>query len=174
MIKKMNLVSSFTYGAIAAVLACIPIFFYIRDASYTQSWLIYVGSFFFAIVIAIHTLRENKKRGGNESTVFMVAESHVTTLIGVVIACIICFLLLTALVPGYLSEGPAGKVMTDAPANSQEDKTNGLSFKVFMGAILFNFSMGSFVGIVFPFYSKRNQKKDSREPAPLHQKGVTS
>jgi hypothetical protein len=169
MFKKINLVSSLIYGAVAALLASIPIFFYIQDASYTQSWLIYLGSFFFAVVIAIHTLTVNKKRGGNESTVFMVFESHVTTLIGVVVACVICFLLLTALVPGYLSEGPAGKVMTDAPPNSLEDKTNGLSFKVFMGAILFNFSMGSFVSLVFPFYSKRNQKKDSREPTPLHQ-----
>jgi hypothetical protein len=174
MLKKINVVSSLIYGGLAALLACIPIFFYIRDASYTQSYLIYVGSFFFAVVIAIHTLRVNKKRGGNESTVFMVFESHVVTLIGVIIACIVCFLLLTIFVPGYLSEGPAGKVMTDAPPNSLEDKTNGLSFKVFMGAILFNFSMGSFVSLVFPFYSKRNQKKDSREPTPLHQKGFTS
>ena len=156
------------------MLACILVFFYIRNASYTQSWLIYVGSFFFAVIIAVHTLRLNKQRGGNESTVFMVFESHVTTLLGVIIACILCFLLLTIFVPGYLSEGPAGKIMTDAPPNSLEDKTNGLSFKVFIGAILFNFSMGSFVGIVFPFYSKRNQKKDSREPTPLHQRGITS
>jgi hypothetical protein len=104
----------------------------------------------------------------------MVFESHVTTFIGVVIACVLCFLLLTILVPGYLSEGPAGKVLTDTPPNSVTDKTNGLSFKVFMGAILFNFSMGSFVSIIFPFYSKRNQTKDSKEPTPLHQKGVTS
>jgi hypothetical protein len=174
MFKKMNLATSLIYGGIAAVLACIPVFFYIREASYTQSWLIYMGSFFFAVVIAIHTLRENKKTGGNESTVFMVFKSHVTTLMGVIMACIICFLLLVTMVPGYLTEGPAGKQMRDAPVNSKEDKTNGLSFKVFSGAILFNFSMGSFVGIVFPFYSKRNQKKDSREPFPLHQKGATS
>jgi hypothetical protein len=174
MIKKLNLVSNVVNGGIAALLACIPVFFYIHDASYTQSWLIYVGSFFFAVVIAVHLLRESKRRGGNESTVFMVFESHVTVVIGVFIACVICFLLLSTMVPGYLSEGPAGKVMTDAPPNSVEDKTNGLSFKVFMGAILFNFSMGSFVSIVYPFYAKRNQKKDSGEPAPLHQEGVTS
>ena len=108
------------------------------------------------------------------STVFMVFESYVTTFIGVVIACALGFLLLTILVPGYLSEGRVGKVLTGTPPNSVMDKTNGLSFKVFMGAILFNFSMGSFVSIIFPFYSKRNQTKDSREPTPLRQKGVTS
>lgn len=174
MLKKLNLYSCFGYGALAAFITCIPVFFYIRDASYRASWLLYVGAFFFALIISIHVLRTNKKRGGNESTVFMVFESHVTVIIGVFIACLLCFLLLIIFVPGYLGEGPAGKIMMGTPASSVTDKTNGLSFEGFMGTILFNFSMGSFVSIIFPFYSKRNQTKDSREPAPLHQKGMTS
>src|SRR5687767_9475817 len=102
MLKKLDLTSCFGYGSLAAFLACIPVFFYIRDASYRESWLLYVGSFFFAMAISIHVLRANKKRGGNESTVFMVFESHVTVVIGVFIACLLCFLLLTIFVPGYL------------------------------------------------------------------------
>lgn len=100
----------------------------------------------------------------------MIFESQVTTIIGVIIASAICFLLMTILVPGYLSDAPAGKLMMHAPPARINDKTNGLSFDVFTGAILFNFSMGSFVSILFPFYSKRNQIKDS---VARHQKETT-
>ena len=171
MFRKVDWRHSLAFGGIAGVLFCIPAAIYIYRASYTDSWLLYFGSMFFFLMIVADILIFNKKQGGNESTTAMVFESHVTTVIGVFSALLGSLILLMIMVPGFFHAGMAEKQLTDAPANTIHDKTNGLDFKVFALAILANFSFGSFASIVFPFASKRNQTKDSRDPAPLHQAG---
>ena len=158
-------------GGLAGFVFSIPALIYIVRASYESSWLLFLGSFLFLIVIWIHTFRDSSKRQHNESTISLAFASHVTTLVGVVVASLLAFILLTILVPGYLSPGMAEKTLADVPVNNIHDKTNGLSFEIFMAATVINFSVGSFTGIVLPFAVKRNQKKDARDPAPLHQQG---
>lgn len=162
--------NSLLFGGIAAFLFIIPTFFYIRSGNYEDSWLMYLGGSFFFLVIAAHILFFNQGRKGDANTTTMVFISHVTTLIGVVISAILCFLLLVIMVPGYLEAGPAEKVATGTPINVVHDKTNGLSFRSFIGATLINFAFGSTAGILFPFYAKRNQTKESGEPYPLDDK----
>jgi hypothetical protein len=172
MFKKIDIKTTLISASIAAILFCIPAFIYIYKADYTKSWLLYFGSFLFFIVMWVHTMHDSKKRGENESTVALVFASHVTTIAGVILSTFFCFLILVALVPGYLDGGMADKILTGEPANIIKDKTNGLSFEVFIAATIINFSVGSFTGIILPFYSKRNQVRDSREPTPLHQRGT--
>lgn len=165
--KRINFPSSLLSGLIAALLFIIPVFFYLKDTRYAATWLIYAGSFLFFLTIVVHTIFFNNLRGGNANTVQMVLASHIVTLIGVLLSCLFVFILLTIMVPGYLSNGPAGKVTPDTPVNEVHDKTDGLSFRIFMGASLINFAFGSFAGIVFPFSVKKNQTKDPGEPYPL-------
>jgi hypothetical protein len=172
MFRKINFRSTLIAAAIAGLLFSIPAYFFIRFGSYTGSWLLYMGSFLFLIVIWVNTLQENKKRGENESTIALVFNSHITTIAGILVACLLSFLLLAIFVPGYLSPGVADKVLTNEPATMGVGKTKGLSFEVFMAATIINFSVGSFSSIILPFYSKRNQTRDIRDPAPLHQKGA--
>jgi len=169
MFRKVDWVHSLTFGGIAGLLFCIPAFIYIQRASYNDSWLLYLGSMFFFLMIVADILIFNRKRGANESTAAMVFESHVTTLIGVFAALLGCLILLMIMVPGFFQPGMADKQLTDAPANTIRDKTEGLNFKVFALAILANFSFGSFASIIFPFTAKRNQTKDNQDPAPLEQ-----
>lgn len=167
MFRRINFRNSFRSAFIAALLFAVPVFFYLKDTTYGSNWLIYLGSFFFFLVIVLHTIFFNKVRGGNANTITMVFASHVVTVMGVVLSCLFVFILLVTMVPGYLEAGPAGKATPDTPPNEVFDKTNGLSFRIFMGASLINFIFGSFVGIVFPFSVKRNQTKDTGEPFPL-------
>ena len=171
MFKKVDLQATLQYGAIAAVAFCIPVFFFIQQAKYAGAWLLYLGSFLFMSIVAFHLIKDSKKRGDNESTAALVFASHMVTIAGIIIACVICFLLLSIFIPGYLGKGMADKLLTGEPANSLKDKTDGLSIDVFMAATIINFSVGSFVSIIFPFYLKRNQTRDDREPKPLHQQG---
>ena len=171
MLKKINLRSTLISGLIAAILFCIPVFFHIRSANYKNSWLLYFGSFLFMIVIWIHTMQDSKK-DGIMKVQWLVFASHMATLAGIIISCGICLLMLIILVPGYLDQGTAGKVLIQAPANTVYDKTHGLSLQIFLSATLINFSVGSFCGIVLPFYLKRNQTRDLKEPTPLHQHGI--
>jgi cytochrome bd-type quinol oxidase subunit 1 len=118
----------------------------------------------------VYTLRENKRRGENESTTAMVFACHVTTIVAIVIICVICFFLLSIMIPGYLSAGDAEKHLMQKPDNIITDKTGGLSFNVWMSATIVNFAVGSFTGIILPFSSKQNQTRDDRDPTPFHQR----
>jgi hypothetical protein len=171
MFRKVNFFSTFRSAVIAAMLFIVPVYFFIREGLYRESWLLYLGSFLFLVVIWIHTLRENKLRGENESTVAMVFISHVATIAGIILASIFSFILLSIMVPGYLESGPPDRTLVGEPANVIKDKTDGLSFQVFFAATVINFSVGSFTGIILSFYSKRNQIKDPKEPSPMHNYG---
>jgi hypothetical protein len=172
MFKKINFRRTLVAGSIAALLFCIPAYIFIKQAEYKQSWILFLGSSFFLVVMAINTYLDIKKRGGDESTVTMVFAAHMATLAGVLIACIICFILLAVMVPGYLVHGIPGKVLADVPPNAIEDKTNGLSFQLFMAATIINFAGGSFAGITIPFYAKNNQTRNSKAPKAPRQKGM--
>ena len=167
MFRKVDWAHSLKFGVIAGLLFCIPAFIYIQHAAYEDSWLLYLGSMLFFLLIVSHILLFNRNKRGNESTAAKVFESHVTTLIGVFTSVLGCLVLLMIMVPGFFHPGMAGKHLSDQPANLVHDKTNGLKFSVFALAILANFSFGSFASIIFPFSSKRNQTKDDKDPAPL-------
>jgi hypothetical protein len=172
MFKQLDIKSTLTAGIIAAMLFCIPVYLYIMYANYEESWLLYLGSFLFMVVMWIHTIRESKKRNDNESTVALAFSAHAAAVAGILFSCILSFLLLAIFVHGYLHSGNTAKVLAESPVNTIHDKTGGLSFNIFMTATIVNFSVGSFTGIVLPFYLKKNQTKDPKKPTPLHQHGV--
>jgi hypothetical protein len=165
---KVNIRATVITGVIAAILFCIPVFFYVHFAEYRQTWRLYLGSFLFFGTIWIHTMIDSKKRDENESTVALIFSSHMATLAGIILSCIICLLLLIVMVHGFLGPGEPAKVLTGEPANTISGRMDGLSFDILMAATFINFSVGSFASIVLPFYLKRNQTKDQREPTPFH------
>lgn len=170
MFKKINWSSTLITASIAATLYCVPALAYIVMADYTQSWILFLGAGLFFFTMAYHTYSESTRRGGNESTVALVFDSHVTTVVAIIISCIVCFILLSFLIPGYLSAGDAGKALVNEPPNDQQGKADSLGFKVFVGATILCFAGGSIAGITVPFYAKRNQTKDNKEPVPLKQR----
>lgn len=97
--------------------------------------------------------------------------AEVTTIVGIILACCICFLLLVILIPGYLQAAPAPKLLINEPATTVMDKTNGLSFNLFVAAAVLNFAGGSIVGITVPFYAKRNKAKKNN-PFHFNKNGV--
>jgi hypothetical protein len=173
MLRKVDIRTTIIAALAGALLFCIPVYIYLRYPQYSETWLLYLGSFLFMIVMWIHTMRDSKKRANNnENTVALIFASHVATTLGVIVACGLSFLLLCLFVPGYLQPGEADKILQEAPANITKDKTEGLSFNIFMAASVINFSVGSFTGIILPFYLKRNQTRDAKAPVPFHQRGT--
>lgn len=151
MLRKVNLKPTLISGLIAGILFSIPVFFVIRDNMYSRAWLLYMGNFLFLIEIWIHTIRENKLRRENESTVALVFISHMATIAGIVVSCLLCFILLVAMVPGYFEGGIADKALVGEPANTVRGNTNGLSFKIFLSATVIHFSVGRLPELFYRF-----------------------
>src|SRR5688572_5691967 len=169
--SKVNIRATVITGVIASILFCVPVFFYVQFAEYRQTWLLYLGSFLFFGTIWIHIMIDSKKRDENESTVALIFASHMASLAGIILSCIICLLVLVVMVPGFFGSGEPDKVLTGEPANTITGRMDGLMFDIMMAATFINFSVGSFASIVLPFYLKRNQTKDQREPTPFHNRG---
>ncbi|MBC7628376.1 hypothetical protein [Ferruginibacter sp.] len=167
MFKKINWKFTVTAGAIASLLFCICAFIFIKLADYTASWILYVGSLLFFFTIAITTVKASKIRGGDESTGGLVFASLVTTIVGVLLSVLFCFLLLMIMDSGFILSGPSSKVLKDAPSTTIHSKTGGLAPELFAAATLLCFFNGAIVSVILPFYVKRTQTKDDKDPTPF-------
>src|SRR5688572_30021065 len=115
LLRKVNLWATLISGGIAGVAFSIPVFFYIIYAEYRASWLLYLGCFLFFLVIWVHTLTDSRRRSHNESTVALVFASHMATLTGIAVACLLSFLMLSTMIHGYLTSHVPDKVLTGEP-----------------------------------------------------------
>lgn len=172
MFRTLFVWSQIKYSILGAIVYCIPAFLFIQHATYTDAWLLYLGNGLFLCAISLFMFSYNKKRKENASTTSMLVAGHATTVIGIILACFISFLVLIILVPGLFQSGTTGKVLTDAPVNTIDDKTKGLNFMVFFNAIVGNVSTGSFASIIFAFTLKRDQTKESATRPNKETKGV--
>ena len=136
-------------------------------ADYTASWILYVGSLLFFFTIAITTVKASKIRGGDESTGGLVFASLVTTIVGVLLSVLFCFILLMIIDSGFILSGPTSKVLKDAPSTTIHSKTGGLAPELFAAATLLCFFNGAIVSVILPLYVKRTQTKDDKDPTPF-------
>lgn len=160
MFKYIKWMPYILYGLIGAILYCIPVTFFLGKANFSEAWLLYLGNLLFCIIIALFLFHFNNTRKQNAGTLAMLVAGHIATVIGIVISCLFCFILLVIYVPDIFQPGVTDKVLKHAPANTIEDKTSGLAFMIFANAIVGNFSAGFFVSIVFPFSLKGDQTKE--------------
>lgn len=171
--KKIEWRSTIIASSIAAILFATAAGVFIYRADYIDSWILYLGSVMFFFTIAYFTAFTSRKRGWNESTVSLVFAAHVATILGILISVGLCFILLVIMTPHFILPGAAERELINEPATQLRGVTDGLVFKVMFAATVANFCGGSIGGITIPFYSKRNQMKDNREPSPMQQKDQT-
>ena len=161
-----NLRKYLPYSAISVFLYAIPATIFVFRANFTSAWLLYLGNFLFLFGIAYSIWQMNRTRNEDAGAVSLVIGGHITTVMGILIACLFMLLIMALVIPGFFHAGYAFKVLQKAPANIVEDNTNGLRFMVVANAIVGNMSAGSFVSIIFPFTMKRNQMHES---APMEE-----
>jgi multisubunit Na+/H+ antiporter MnhC subunit len=163
MFKNHKIGAYIKYSVLAALLFCITVFIFLRDSTFTGTWWLYVGNALFGVAIALFVLWFNKTKREDASTSSLVVAGHITTVIGIIISCIVSYLLLIMFVPGLFQGGEADVAAEGAPATVDTGKTDGLVFMIFMNAIVGNVAVGSFVALLLPYSAKRNQTKDSAE-----------
>jgi hypothetical protein len=161
MLQKVHMPTCLLFGALAAVAYCIPMIYFVQSGVFADSWWLYVGNFLFMIVVAIFLIADNRKKRENVNTSLSVLSGHVVAVIGIILSCIVAFIVLNVFVPNLLGSGEADKVLEQAPSQAQNGRTDGLALLLFMNAIIGNISAGSFVSIILPYTMKRNQTKET-------------
>ncbi len=148
------------FGVLAAIAYSITGYIFIQKAIYTESWVLYVGNFLFMFVIGCFLFYLSGKKDNNLSTLSLIAAGEKTVIIGIIVAGLLSFILLLIMVHGLFGTGIPGKVMTDKPANTITDRTNGLDFMLITNSLIGNFVTGSFVSLILSASLKRNQKTE--------------
>ena len=164
MFKNVHWRHYLTYAIVAAFLFGLAVLIFLMDTSYSRAWLLYIGNALFLFTIAAFLLSFNRRRDRNASSMTMLTAGFITSGAGIIIACLLCFILLSVMIPGLFHAGEPGKVLTGAPANTVLDKTHGLLFMIFGSATIGNGAAGLFVCIIFPFAIKGDQTKEKTPP----------
>ncbi len=142
----LNIYLSFALAA--ALVYSIPVYFFITEADYTRSWLLYLGNFLFMIVIGTYLFFISRIRQKNPGMFGLMLTGEKQVLRSTALALLLSFILLLILIPGLLESGIAGRVIINKPANTIHDKTNGLDVMVIANAVIGNISSGSFASII--------------------------
>ena len=161
--KNKKLKQYFTYGIIAAVLYCISVAVYIRSLSFTGIWILFVGNVVFAAVIAAYIFNYNIRRNSDTSSIQMVKQGHIISIIGIVISALLVFLLLVFLVPDVFKSTKDGDATLMSSPTQLYGKNNGLLFVLVIDLIFGNIATSSFVSFMLPFSITKAQKGE-REP----------
>lgn len=147
-------------GIVASILYTIPMIMFLNSASFSSTYLLFIGNMLFAFAVAILLYIYNNSRGGNASTQNMKAVGHIASITGVIIATIIAAIALVIIVPDILSSGKSETAFENAPSQTGTGKTNGLVFVLLMNTIIGNFTGGSLAALIVPITAKKDQTKD--------------
>jgi hypothetical protein len=149
------------YGAIAALLFTIPVWYYLRQASYENGWLVFLGCALFMFVIMFYTVKLTRRRTDYKSAVTMLIAGHLCVVAGTIIAILLSLSVAAVYLPGFLNSGSQQHFLEGAPPNSGSSFKS-VIFQVLVAATLGNLAAGSFIVVVISYALKFNQTKDSR------------
>lgn len=156
------LLGYFKYSILPAVLASIPMIFFIKDARFSQTWLLYLGDAIFLFSMIVVILMLSKTANHNAGTMSLLIAGLAITVFSIIIIFFITFILLIIFIPGLFHSGST-EGLEKPPANMVFDKTHGLMYVLFMNAFFGTAAAGSFVSTILSYTAKRNQKTDKAE-----------
>jgi len=164
MFKNHPVKSYLIYSVIAALLYSVVAYLFIRNQTFTSSWILYIGNALFGCCIAVFVISYNKKRRENASVGTMIAAGHITTVMAVIIVCIISLLLF--LLISYVSHpSQQTEVLSNAPPQMESGERHQFLLSLFMNAIIGNVAAGSFVSLIISYAAKRDQKGNTSTKA---------
>ena len=163
MFKTHPILDYLPYSVGAASVYCITLFIFIKQESFSGTWILYTGNMLFAFVIAVFILLYNKSRDQNASAGKMIFAGHITTVMGIIISCIIGLLLVLLLAPEVFSASVP--VLQNTPPQMKEPRHE-LLLTFLMNAIIGNFCGGAFISVLLPFSVKRDQTGETESKKP--------
>jgi hypothetical protein len=157
------LLAYFKYAILPSIIASVPVIFFIRESTFSQTWLLYLGDAFFLFSMVVVMLILSRQAHDDAGTGALLIAGHAITVFSIILICVITFILLLIYVPGLFSPGNTQKSLTQTPANMVYDKTHGLMFVLYMNAVFGTGTAGSFASIVMSYSTRREQRGDKAE-----------
>ncbi|GAC1450198.1 MAG: hypothetical protein NVSMB7_12390 [Chitinophagaceae bacterium] len=158
------------FAIAAALVYCITVGFYIKKMSFEESWVLYLGNFLFAAVIGIFVAWFYKKHESDIGTIRLVVIGAKTAVAGIVIACIMSFLLLLIFVPQIFRPEPISHLYLHHSPGQFSGKNRGFGSILFFNAILGNAGASFFISLLIPFSVMKNLYSDERKPKQAAEK----
>ena len=143
--SKSSLLYLSRFGIISSVLYCIPVFLFLKDEQYTQTWLLYLGSAIFLVCIFSFGLMYGGKKNDDPDKVY---NGFVVTTLGVIFSCILKLILTLVFAPGVFNIGSTNDVLRQTPAALSKNAGHGLLFSMLANAIIVNFCAGTFATVM--------------------------
>lgn len=131
------------YSIVPAVLYIIPVILYLREETFSQTWLLYVGNaLFLCYVFAFEILFFNDQA----ITKSPVSAGLAVTITGIIISCLLVILCAFIFTPALFHLGTAGNGLTNKPpALAQKGE---IWFILFASAIIGNIAAGAFSSVL--------------------------
>ncbi|MEO5681650.1 MAG: hypothetical protein ABIQ88_03360 [Chitinophagaceae bacterium] len=134
--------------------------------SYEESFILYVGNFFFATVIGIFVAWFYKKHEKNIGTIRLIVVGAKTAVAGIAMACLLCLLLLVIFVPAIFKPAAVSNIQLQDSPGQFAGKNNGFGAILFLNAVLGNAAASFFISLLIPFSVMKNIYGDSKKAAP--------
>ncbi|HEV8082572.1 MAG TPA: hypothetical protein VGP55_05190 [Chitinophagaceae bacterium] len=142
---KENFSHFYKYAFVPAILYCIPVLFFIKEDTYRDTWLLYLGNGIFLACLFILKVIYNSKRNTNVSIAY---NGWVVTFIGIIFSCMLIVGLLILFVPRANHINSMREALQQTPAAISNRNMYGLWFILFASAIIGNFCAGAFATLI--------------------------
>lgn len=159
--KFIKQILAFAFAA--ALVYCIAAGIYIKRMSFDSSWILYIGNFLFAAVIAIFIGWFYKKHETVVSTIRLVVIGAKTAVAGIAMSCAIVFLLMFILVPSIFRPEAVSHIELQHSPGQFSGKNDGFGAILFFNAVVGNAGAAFFISLLIPFAVMKNLYGDEKK-----------
>lgn len=142
---KENFSHFYKYAIVPAILYCIPVLFFIKEDTYRDTWLLYLGNGIFLACLFILKVVYNSKRNNNVPITY---NGWVVTFIGIIFSCILVVFLLILFLPMVNHINSIREDLQQTPAAISDRNIYDLWFILFASAIIGNLCAGAFATLI--------------------------
>ena len=146
------------YSIIPALFYLIPVIFFLRDESFSQTWMLYIGNAFFLCYIFIFTLLFFKNKTDNKNSPANTGIAVTITAIG--FSCVLIILSIISFAPGLFRFATSTGVLANKPPSFSHTNEAGIWFILFTNATIGNFVAGAFSSVIAAAVIKQSRVGD--------------
>ncbi len=134
------------YSIIPALLYLISVIFFLKDESFSQTWILYIGNAFFLCYIFVFALLFFKNKTDNKNS--PANTGIVLTITAIGISCALIILYIVIFVPGLFRFATSTGVLANKPPSFSHTNEAGIWFILFANATIGNFVAGAFSSVI--------------------------